>query len=83
MDQENKKYTITDLQNDIVANVKKEIEKENLETKGLYSRKMEIEKNLIQRIWYSLITKLIGQFSVRIQLLREGTVIFEYEIPKK
>lgn len=76
-------YTLTDLQNELVQGVKSEIEKENLESKGLFSRKMNIEKTIIQRIWYTLITKLIGDFSVNIQLKRKGVVIFEYEIPKK
>lgn len=78
-----KNFTLTDLQNEIVNNVKNEIEKENLETKGLYSRKMNMEKTIVQRIWYTLITKMIGRFSINIQLKRDDIVIFEYEIPKK
>lgn len=81
--EEIEKYTLTDLQNEIIANVKSEIEKENLESKGLFSRKMNIEKTIIQRVWYSIITKIIGDFSVNFQLKRKGVVIFEFEIPKK
>lgn len=67
----------------ILKEVREEIEKETDEVKNLFTQNAKNEMNLIQRIWYTVVVKLLGSFSVNIQIKRNGVIIFEYEIPKR
>ena len=67
----------------ILAEVKDEMAKETKEIAEVFNDKAKAETNLLQRMWYTIIAKLLGSFSFNIQIKHRGKVIFEYEIPKK
>lgn len=75
--------TQNELNEIILSEVKEEIEKETKEVAEVFNDKAKAETNLLQRMWYTIIAKLLGSFSVNIQIKHNGKVIFEYEIPKK
>lgn len=47
------------------------------------NQKAKIRNGIMNKIWWSIFTKLLGGFKVKITLYYNEKVIFEYEIPKE
>lgn len=72
--------------NQIIQTIEGEIDKEINESdefaKENLNSKSRAKTTLMNKIWHTIISGLLGNFKVKITLYYREKIIFEYEIPK-